>query len=146
MSGFTRRQLLRSLAAGTAAVAGTVVVLARSVVAGGAEPSTGTTTGTTAGPDERADRLAKELPAPPEGTQPTSFLNLAIGGRPGVFRNGGFGGFRNGGRGIGPGWGNGRFLNGLTPVVHPGWFNGGFLNGGFPIVGPGFQNGFFRNF
>jgi hypothetical protein len=131
MSGFSRRDLLRRLAAGTAAVAGTVVVLARSVVAVGAEPSAGTT----AGPDERADRLAKELPAPPEGTQPVSFLNRAVAaGRGGV---GGGGAFRNSG-----------FANGRGGVGGGGAFrNGGFANGRGGVGGGGaFRNGAFRNF
>jgi hypothetical protein len=96
MSGLTRRQLLRGLA-GCVTSAGTVV-LARTVLAGGEEAPTATP----AGPDERADRLAGELPAPPEGAELVSFANRAFrnggGFRNGAFRNGGFanGGFRNG--------------------------------------------------
>jgi hypothetical protein len=105
MSGLTRRQLLQCLA-GCVTSAGTVV-LARAVVAGEEAPAAAP-----AAPDERADRLAEELPAP-EGVEPTAFLNRA-------FRNGGFrnAGFRNGG------FRNNAFRNG-------GFANGGFRNGAF---------------
>jgi hypothetical protein len=106
MSGLTRRQLLQCLA-GCVTSAGTLV-LARTVVAGEETP----TAAVPAAPDERADRLAEELPAP-EGVEPTAFLNRA-------FRNGGFrnGAFRNGG------FRNNAFRNG-------GFRNGGFRNGAF---------------
>lgn len=111
MSKLTRRQLLHRLAACVAS-AGTVV-LARTLVAGELEA----TSAPPANPDERADRLADELPAPPEDVQLVSFVNRA-------FRNGG--GFRNG-----------AFRNG------GGFRNGGFVNGGFR--NGGFRNGSFRN-
>jgi hypothetical protein len=123
MSGLTRRQLLRRLAAGTAAVAGTVVVLARTVVASGAEAVTSTPS---AGPVERADLLAEQLPAPPDGLEPVSFLNRA------VAAGGGGGGFRNAGFANGRGGGGGAFRN------------GGFANGGGG--GGAFRNGAFRNY
>jgi hypothetical protein len=116
MSGLTRRELLRRLA-GCVAGVGTVV-LARTVLAGGEE----TPTPPPAGPDERADRLAEELPPLPDGTEFASFVNRA-------FRNGG--GFRNGAFRNGGGFRNGAFRNG-------GFVNGGFRNGGF-------RNGAFRN-
>jgi hypothetical protein len=119
MSELSRRELLRRLA-GSVAGAG-AVVLARAVLAGEAEvppPAPG-------GPDERADRLAEGLPAPPEGTELASFLNSA-------FRNGGGGGgFRNGAFANGGGFRNGAFANGA-------FRNGGFANGAF-------RNGAFRN-
>src|SRR5262249_49925156 len=110
MSQLTRRQLLQRLAS---CVAGTgAVVLASSVAADSQEaPSPAP-----AAPDERADRLAEELPPAPEAAEPASFLNRA-------FRTGG--GFRNGG-----------FRN-------AGSRNGGFANGGFR--NGGFRNGAFRN-
>jgi len=130
MSGLSRRELLRRLVAGTAAVAGTVVVLARTVLAGGAEPSIASA----AGPDERADRLAKELPAPPEGTELVSFLNRAVAARGGVGARGGA--FRNSG-----------FANGRGAVGGGAFRNGGFANGRGAIGGGGaFRNGAFRNF
>ncbi len=113
MSELSRRELLRRLA-GCVAGAGTVV-LARTVLAAGKEVPAAPT----GGPEERADRLAEELPALPEGTELASFLN-------GAFRNGG-GGFRNGAFRNGGGFANGAFRN------------GGFANGG------GFRNGAFRN-
>jgi hypothetical protein len=107
MSGLTRRQLLQCLA-GCVTSAGTVV-LARTVVAGAEPPTTAP-----AAPEERADRLAEELPAP-EGVEPTAFLNRA-------FRNGG--GFRNGAFRNGGGFRNNAFRNG-------GFRNGAFRNGAF---------------
>jgi hypothetical protein len=101
MSGMTRRQLLQLLA-GCVTSAGSVV-LARSVLAGEE-----TATGTPANPDERADRLAEELPASPEEAEASPFLN-------GAFRNGGGfrnGAFRNGGFANGGGFRNGAFRNG----------------------------------
>jgi hypothetical protein len=131
MSGLTRRQLLRRIAAGTAAVAGTVVVLARTVVASGAEATTSTAS---AGPVERADLLAEELPASPDGLEPVSFLNRAVAARGGV---GGAGAFRNAG-----------FANGRAVGAGGGAFrNGGFANGRGAVGGGGaFRNGAFRNF
>ena len=108
-----------SAAGGSAAFAlASTVVLAQTVLADSKEAPTATP----AGPDERADRLACELPPPPDGVEPASFLNRA-------FRNGG--GFRNGGFVNGGGFRNGGFVNG-------GFRNGGFRNGGF-------VNGAFRN-
>ena len=115
MSQVTRRQLLLRLA-GCVATAGTVV-LARTVLADDEQPSAPAP----AAPDERADRLADELPPAPEGVEYASFVNRA-------FRNGGGGGFRNGGFRNGGGGG--------------GFANGGFRNGG---GGGGFRNGAFRN-
>ena len=79
MSRLTRRQLLKCLA-GCVTSAGTIV-LERTVVAAEESPPP-----TAAAPEDRADLLAEELPAPDE-VEPASFLNRA-------FRNGG--GFRNG--------------------------------------------------
>jgi hypothetical protein len=110
MSRSTRRELLQHLAT-LAATAGTVV-LARTVLASEKEALA------TEPPEERADRLAGELPPVPDGVGLTSFVN-------GAFRNGG--GFRNGG-----------FVNG------GGFRNSGFRNGGF-VNGGGFRNGGFRN-
>src|SRR5262245_5073136 len=110
MSELTRRQLLLRLASGVT-TAGSLV-LARTVLAVGQEPPTAAP----AAPDERADRLAGDLPPSPDDVEPVSFLNRA-------FRNGG--GFRNGG------FRNGGFVNG-------GFRNGGFRNGAF-------RNGAFRN-
>jgi hypothetical protein len=121
MSGITRRQLLQNLAS-LVATAGTVV-LARTVLAHDPE----TSAPAPGAPDERADRLADELPATPDGFEPVSFLNRA-------FRNGG--GFRNGAFRNGGGFRNGAFRNG-------GWRNGGFANGGFR--NGGFRNGGWRN-
>lgn len=114
MSGLTRRQLLQRLA-GCAATAGSVV-LAQTVLADSADKPSAEP----AAPDERADRLAEELPPPPDGGEYVAFLN-------GGFRNAGFrnGGFRN------AGFRNGAFRNG-------GFANGGFRNGAF-------RNGAFRN-
>src|SRR5262245_531755 len=98
MSGFTRRQLLQHLA-NLVATAGTVV-LARTVLAHDPKappPAPGA-------PDQRANRLADELPAAPDGFEPVSFVNRA-------FRNGG-GGFRNGAFRNGGGFANGAFRNG----------------------------------
>ena len=86
MSQLTRRQLLQRLVGCVTGAA--TVVLARTVLASDKEtPNT-----TPPRPDERADRLAAELPPLFEGTEPVSFANRA-------FRNGGGGGggFRNGG-------------------------------------------------
>src|SRR4051812_29835782 len=116
MRELSRRQLLQRLAS-CVATAGTVV-LAQTVLADSKEAPTATP----AGPDERADRLADELLAPPDGVEYVSFLN-------GAFRNGG--GFRNGAFRNGGGFANGGFRNG-------GFANGGFRNGGF-------RNGAFRN-
>jgi hypothetical protein len=110
MSKLTRRQWLQRLA-GCVAAAGTVV-LARTVLADSKEAPPPAT----AAPDERADRLADELPGLPDGEEPVLFVNRA-------FRNGG--GFRNGA------FANGGFRNGA-------FANGGFRNGGF-------RNGAFRN-
>jgi hypothetical protein len=116
MTELTRRQLLRRFA-GSLAAAGSVV-LAQAVLAEGAEAPAAAP----ADPDERAGRLAGELPDLPDGAEYVSFLNRG-------FRNAvGGGGFRNGGfRNAGPG--------------------GGFRNGGFRNVpGPGgWRNGAFRN-
>jgi len=110
MSDLSRRELLRRLAGGVASIG--TIILAQTVLA--AEKDAPTTK--PAAPDERADRLAEELPATPEGTELVSFLNRA-------FRNGG-GGFRNGGFRNGGGFANGAFRNG-------GFGNGGFRNGAF---------------
>ena len=107
MSRLTRRQMLKCIA-GCVTGAGTVV-LARTVVAAEELPPA-----TAAAPEDRADRLAEELPAP-EGVEPTSFLNRG-------FRNGG--GFRNGAFRNGGGFRNNAFRNG-------GFRNGGFRNGAF---------------
>jgi hypothetical protein len=122
MNGLTRRQLLQRLV-GCVASAGTVV-LAQTVLANGNEAPPPTS----AGPDERADRLANELTAPPDGDQ----LMSTPGER--WFRNGGF---RNGG-GYGGGFRNAGFRN---AGVGGGFANGGFRNG----AGGGFRNGAFRN-
>jgi hypothetical protein len=98
MSELTRREMFRRLAACVAG-AGTVV-LARTVLAAEKDAPTATP----AAPDERADRLAEELPPPPEGTEFASFANRA-------FRNGGGGAFRNGGFAANGG-GGGAFRNG----------------------------------
>jgi len=93
MTELTRRQLLRRLA-GSAAAAG-AVVLARAVLAEAAESPAPAA----ADPEERAGRLAGELPEIAEGAESASFLNRAVrGGGGGGFRNGGF---RNGGGGGG---------------------------------------------
>src|SRR4051794_4979022 len=112
MSGLTRRQLLQCLA-GCGAAAGTVV-LARAVPAGGAQAAAAAIS-----PDERANRLAAELPALPEGVEFATFVNRA-------FRNAGSAGFRN------AGFRNAGFVNGA-------FRNGGFANGAF-------RNSAFRNF
>src|SRR5205823_6484089 len=115
MIGLTRRQLLQSIVGGITS-AGTVVLARATVLAGGPEAAT---VAAAAGPEERADRLAEELPAP-EGTEYATFVNRA-------FRNAaGGGGFRNG-----------AFRNG------GGFANSGFRNGGF--ANGGFRNGAFRN-
>jgi hypothetical protein len=109
--------LLQSLA-GCIATAGTVV-LAQTVLADNKEDSKPTP----ATPDERADRLADELPVPPDGGEYVAFLNRA---------------FRNA-RGVGGGFRNGGFRNG---GVGGGFANGGFRNG---AGAGGFRNGAFRN-
>jgi hypothetical protein len=116
MTELTRRKLLQLLA-GSGTVAG-AVILARTVLA--EEPET--PAAAPADPEERAGRVACELPSPPDGVEQASFLNRGFRNvRPGgAFRNGGFrnmvpgGGFRNGGfRNVpGPGgWRNGAFRN-----------------------------------
>jgi hypothetical protein len=116
MTDMSRRQLLQRLAA-SVATAG-AVVLAQTVLAGEAEVPAAVPDG----PDERAGRLAGELPDLPDGGEYAAFLNRGFrNARPG-------GGFRNGGfRNAGPG--------------------GGFRNGGFRnVAGPGgWRNGAFRN-
>src|SRR5262245_37227020 len=107
MTELSRRQLLQRLAAAVAAAGS--VVLAQTVLA----EENDAPAPAPAEPDERADRLAGELPDLPEGAEYTAFLNRG-------FRNRyGGGGFRNGGfRNLGPG--------------------GGFRNGGFRnVAGPG---------
>ena len=114
MSGLTRRQLLRSLV-GCATTAGTVV-LARTVLA--EAPATAPVA--TAAPDERADKLAEELPVEGEcGTQQV-FSN-------GAFRNGSFS--------------NSLFRN--SPFSNSLFHNGLFNNGAFR--NSPFSNGLFRN-
>jgi rSAM-associated Gly-rich repeat protein len=115
MSGLSRREFLSRLA--STLQAGTVL-LASATLAECKE----TTAETTDDVNERADRLAEEMPAPTDDAESSSFVNRA-------FRNGG--GFRN------AGFRNGGFRN-------AGFRNGGFRNGGF--VNGGFRNGAFRNF
>jgi hypothetical protein len=119
------------------AIAGTFVVLARTVLASTQEAPAGAP----AAPDERADRLVEELPAPPEDVVPVSFVNraAAVGRGGGAFRNGGF---ANGRGAVGGGaFRNGGFANGARGGA--GFRNGGFANG---ARGGAVRGGAFRNF
>jgi hypothetical protein len=134
MSALSRRQLLQSLATTPVAIAGTFVVLARTVLAATQEAPAEAP----AAPDERADRLVEGLPAPPEDVVPVSFVNRAVrAGAGGAFRNGGF---ANGARGGGA-FRNGGFANGRGG-------GGAFRNGGFAngARGGAVRGGAFRNF
>src|SRR3954469_20936229 len=98
MTEVTRRQLLQR-PPGAVAPPG-AVVLARAALAEGAEAPAATP----ADPDERAGRLAGELPGLPGGTEYVSLLHRGSrNGGGGAFRNSAFrnagagGGFRNGG-------------------------------------------------
>jgi hypothetical protein len=124
VSTINRRILLKGLLGGLIQAAGTVV-LARAVLPDAPEEKPTTPTEI----EERADRLAEELPASPDGLEPIAFLN---GRARAGFRNGGFvnGGFRNGS------FRNGGFVNG-------GFRNAGFRNGGF--ANGGFRKGAWRN-
>src|SRR5262245_50632236 len=117
MDKLTRRTLLRALAGGTLATAGTIV-LARATLAEASEATTNELALEGRDVQERAARLAEGEVDVDEVS--SRFRNAAFrnGGGRGAFRNSAF---RNGG---------GGFLNG-----------GGFRNGG-----GAFRNGRFRNF
>jgi hypothetical protein len=119
MSTMNRREVLRSLLTGALQAAGTVVLACSALPAVAAQenqrpPAEGDF-------QERADRLASEEGAAPEGPGVGLF-------RRGGFANGGFGGgFRRGGFANG-GWGGGFRRGGFA---NGGWGGGGFRRGGF---------------
>jgi hypothetical protein len=124
MSTMDRREALRSLLAGALQTAGTVVLACSALPAALAQGNPGPLAEDDL--QKRADRLASEEGAPPEGQEQTF-----IGFRRGGFANGRYGGggaFRRGGYGGGYGGGFRR---------------GGFGNGGYG--GGGFRRGGFRN-
>ena len=108
MSTINRREALRSLLTGALQAAGTVVLACSAMPAALAQDQ-GAAEGNL---QERADRLASDVNAPPDGYELT-----------GAFRRGGF---ANGGGGGGGGFRRGGFANGGG--------GGGFRRGG------GFRN------
>jgi hypothetical protein len=154
MSAISRRQLLHDLIGGLLGTAGTVVLASAALGMTEAEAAAPPTENI----EERADRVAEELGAIPEGEgEFTSFVNGGFrNGGGGGFRKGGFanggggsggfrkGGFANGGGGSGGFRNSAGFRNGSGGGGSGGFKNGGFANGGGG--GSGFRNSAgFRN-